>query len=105
MKTFGDKKKEAEYLKKILLEEIILGKRGRVKIIRHHDGRYEVQEGVWKGRLFSHDEYELLIKEGSIDPVNTHELDDRPHKRALFYKHFNDKLQEYALKEYVKGKK
>ena len=102
MKTISDKEKEADFLRQILKEDVLIGKRGRVKIVRHHDGRYEVQEEAWKGYFFSHDEYQFLIQEGSIDPVNTHELDDRPHKRALFYKHFNDRLGEYALKEYVK---
>jgi hypothetical protein len=104
MKTIMDKKKEADYLRKILNEDILCGKRGRTKVIRHADGMYEVQSEEWKGKFFNHDHLGILIVMGSIDPINLHEIDDRPHKRALFYNHFNKRLAELSLREMVRSR-
>ena len=104
MKTFGDKEKEAEYLRKLLKEEVLTGKRSSVKIIRHADGNYEVQSPEWKGKFFNYDTLQILQSVGSIDIHTTHEIDERPYRRALFYKHFNDRLAELQLRDYVKNK-
>jgi len=104
MKTFGDKKKEAEYLRQLLKEEVLIGKRDAIKIVRHANGNYEVQAEEWKGKYFDYDTLQVLQSMGSVDIHTTHEIDERPYRRALFYKHFNERLAELQLKKYVKDK-
>ena len=104
MKTFGDEKKEAEYLRSLLNEEVLCGKLDAIKILRHSDGRYEVQTEEWKGKFFNYDTLQILQSMGSIDIHTTHEIDERPYRRGLFYKHLNERLAELQLKDYVNQK-
>jgi hypothetical protein len=102
MKTISDKKKQAEYLRQILNEEVLCGKLDAIKIIRDGDGSYEIQTDEWKGKPFNYDTLQILQDMGSIDIHNSHEIDERPYRRALFYKHFNDRLAGLHLKDQIK---
>ena len=104
MKTFGDKKKEAEFLRELLNEEVLCGKLDAIKIIRHPGGNYEIQTEEWKGRFFNYDTLQILQSMRTIDIHTTHEIDERPYRRALFYKHFNEKLAAIQVKDYVRKK-
>ena len=66
------------------------------------DGSYEIQTDEWKGKPFNYDTLQILQDMGSIDIHNSHEIDERPYRRALFYKHFNDRLAGLHLKDQIK---
>lgn len=96
MKRFTDEKKESEYLRELLKEDVLCGKRGRIKIIRHANSLYEIQTDEGKGKFFNDHHLKFLEVSGDVDLNVTHTLDDKPFRRAVFYAHFNDRLNQIA---------
>ena len=79
--------------KEVGIEDYLTGKKEKQIIVRLADGKYYVPGDAWKDKPLSYDQFHSLVQANFIN-FNVYELDERPYRRHLFYKHFEDTLQE-----------
>ena len=79
--------------KEVGIEDYLTGKKEKQIIVRLADGKYYVPGDAWKGRPLSYEQFHSLVQANFIN-FDVYEVDERPYRRHLFYKHFEDTLQE-----------
>ncbi len=79
--------------KELDIEDYATGKKQKEIIVRHADGKYYVPGDAWKGRSLTYDQFHSLVQANFLN-FTVYEIDERPYRRHLFYKHFEDSLND-----------
>ena len=79
--------------KEVSIEDYLSGKKQKEVIVRGPDGLFRIPGDAWKNTPLTLTQFNQLVQSNFIN-FGKYEVDDKPYRRGLFYKHLDDCLKE-----------